>query len=96
MSELIRNMPASEYHSTRRVSKSGLDKIARSPAHYVAAIKSPSRCKRLPIVQRLGNSQERLRACSKSIDKDSTLPKPIGSIERADCTSMTNQASGLP
>ena len=42
MSELIRNMPASEYHSTRRVSKSGLDKIARSPAHYVAAIKSPS------------------------------------------------------
>ena len=42
MAELIRNMPANEYHSTRRVSKSGLDKIARSPAHYVAAIKSPS------------------------------------------------------
>ena len=42
MSELIRNMPASEYHSTRRVSKSGLDKIARRPAHSVAAIQSPS------------------------------------------------------
>ena len=39
---LIYDMPASDYHAERRCSKSGLDKIAKSPSHYVSAIQSPS------------------------------------------------------
>lgn len=34
--ELIRNMPSAEYFALRRVSKSGLDRLARSPAHMRA------------------------------------------------------------
>lgn len=41
MAALHYDMPAGEYHSLRRISKSGLDLIARSPAHYVAAIREP-------------------------------------------------------
>jgi exodeoxyribonuclease VIII len=31
---IIENMPAAEYHAHRAISKSGLDLIARSPAHF--------------------------------------------------------------
>jgi len=34
--EIIRNMPASIYHSTKALSKSGLDELRRSPAHFRA------------------------------------------------------------
>jgi exodeoxyribonuclease VIII len=34
MSQLIRNMPAEEYHSHPAISKSGLDRLAETPAHY--------------------------------------------------------------
>lgn len=34
--QLIRNMKAGDYFSLRRVSKSALDKLARSPAHMRA------------------------------------------------------------
>jgi hypothetical protein len=39
---LIYDMPAKDYFAERRCSKSGLDKIAKSPAHYVSAIQFPS------------------------------------------------------
>lgn len=32
--EIIRNMPNKEYHATDGLSKSKMDKIAISPAHY--------------------------------------------------------------
>ena len=42
------NMPASEYHRLPRASKSGLDKIARSPAHYKCRDqKEPSKAMRI-------------------------------------------------
>ena len=34
--EIIHNMPASIYHSTRALSKSGLDQFRKSPAHFRA------------------------------------------------------------
>jgi len=41
-------MPASEYHRLPRASKSGLDKIARSPAHYKCRDqKEPSKAMRI-------------------------------------------------
>ena len=42
------NMPATEYHRLPRASKSGLDKIARSPAHYRCRDqKEPSKAMRI-------------------------------------------------
>lgn len=42
------NMPASDYHRLPRASKSGLDKIARSPAHYKCRdYKEPSKAMRI-------------------------------------------------
>ena len=38
--QIIRNMPATEYHRLPRASKSTLDKIARSPAHMRAPAKT--------------------------------------------------------
>ena len=35
--KIIHGMPNAEYHASHAISKSGLDKIARSPAHYQAA-----------------------------------------------------------
>lgn len=34
--QLIRDMPAADYHAIKRASKSALDKLARSPAHMLA------------------------------------------------------------
>jgi hypothetical protein len=36
MAEIVHNMPAEIYHATRALSKSGLDKFRRSPAHFRA------------------------------------------------------------
>lgn len=36
MAEIIHNMPAEIYHSTRALSKSGLDQFRKSPAHFRA------------------------------------------------------------
>lgn len=48
MSEIIFDMPAHDYHSLPRASKSGLDKIARSPAHYKCKdFKEPSKAMRI-------------------------------------------------
>ena len=37
MPEIIHGLPNADYHASAAISKSGLDKIARSPAHYKAA-----------------------------------------------------------
>ena len=37
MPQIIHSMPNADYHASPAISKSGLDKIARSPAHYQAA-----------------------------------------------------------
>lgn len=45
---IVYDMPASEYHRLPRASKSGLDKIARSPAHYKCRDqKEPSKAMRI-------------------------------------------------
>jgi len=45
---IVYDMPASEYHRLPRASKSGLDKIARSPAHYRCRdFKEPSKAMRI-------------------------------------------------
>lgn len=45
---IVYDMPASEYHRLPRASKSGLDKIARSPAHYRCRDqKEPSKAMRI-------------------------------------------------
>jgi len=45
---IVYDMPASEYHRLPRASKSGLDKIARSPAHYKCRdFKEPSKAMRI-------------------------------------------------
>jgi len=42
------NLPAADYHRLPRASKSGLDKIARSPAHYKCReLKEPSKAMRI-------------------------------------------------
>ncbi len=40
MPQILHNMPNADYHASPAISKSGLDKIARSPAHYRAAKES--------------------------------------------------------
>jgi exodeoxyribonuclease VIII len=40
MSQILHDMPNADYHASPAISKSGLDKIARSPAHYRAAKES--------------------------------------------------------
>jgi hypothetical protein len=40
MTQIIHSMPNADYHASPAISKSGLDKIARSPAHYRAAKES--------------------------------------------------------
>ena len=40
MTQILHNMPNADYHASPAISKSGLDKIARSPAHYRAAKES--------------------------------------------------------
>lgn len=48
MSEIVFDMPAHDYHRLPRASKSGLDKIARSPAHYKCRdFKEPSKAMRI-------------------------------------------------
>lgn len=41
--EIIRNMPNKEYHATDGLSKSKMDKIAISPAHYKASLEEPEK-----------------------------------------------------
>lgn len=39
MPKIIHGMPNADYHASPAISKSGLDKIAKSPAHYrIAAL----------------------------------------------------------
>ena len=41
MPQIIANLPNSHYHASPAISKSGLDKIAQSPAHYAHARNNP-------------------------------------------------------
>ncbi|MDO5686453.1 MAG: PD-(D/E)XK nuclease-like domain-containing protein [Neisseria sp.] len=41
MTSIISNMPIADYHAHPAISKSGLDKIAQSPAHYRSSIFEP-------------------------------------------------------
>ena len=42
MPQIIHGMPNADYHASPAISKSGLDKIAKSPAHYRAAKEAPA------------------------------------------------------
>ena len=42
MSQILHDMPNADYHASPAISKSGLDKIAKSPAHYRAAKEPPA------------------------------------------------------
>lgn len=42
MPQILHNMPNADYHASPAISKSGLDKIAKSPAHYRAAKEAPA------------------------------------------------------
>ena len=42
MPQIIHGMPNADYHASQAISKSGLDKIAKSPAHYRAAKEAPA------------------------------------------------------
>ena len=42
MTQIIHSMPNADYHASPAISKSGLDKIAKSPAHYRAAKEAPA------------------------------------------------------
>lgn len=39
--EIIRDMPASDYHAHPAISKSGLDHFRKSPAHYKHWLTAP-------------------------------------------------------
>lgn len=42
MPQILHDMPNADYHASPAISKSGLDKIAKSPAHYRAAKEAPA------------------------------------------------------
>ena len=51
MNEIIYNMPAEQYHSTRALSKSGLDQFRKSPAHFLSWQVGESRNESTPAME---------------------------------------------
>ena len=85
MADTICNMAAEIYHSTKALSKSGLDQFRKSPAHFRSWQDGQTRLESSPALQRRSTHQGR-QSCLAShhrLGKDPSGPRAVGQHHRS-------------